>query len=184
MPKSKAPERTRAEELRHVAGLATRKLDWAREAWEAFQEEVEPVRQAAEAWDSASLSETSGQLGTLFEALSGLSEAGLTIDGLDDLQEAYEYVQAAEGNLGLDSEALTGFAEAYDELESALDEYDSVKDTDRYEGKKDDLEQAWTDITEKMEALAEAADTLGFDWTPATTPEVTPAPEAEPSPVD
>jgi tetratricopeptide (TPR) repeat protein len=175
MPKTKAPDRTRAEELRHIAGLSSRKPDDARAAWEAFQEEVEAVRQAAEAWESADLSGLSGQLGTLFEALSSLSEAGLSIDGLDDLQEAYEYVQAAEGSLGLDSDSLDAFTEAYDELEQALDTYDEYRETGSGYN-REDREQAWETVTEQMEALAEAADALGFDWTP------TPTPEAEQSP--
>lgn len=170
MPKTVTP-RTRAEELRHVAGLATRKYDDAYAAWEAFADEVEVVRHAAEAFDSTDLSEMNGLLGTLFDGLAALAEAGGQVDGLDTLQEAYEQLQAAEGSLGVNSDSLSGFAEAYDELESALDQYNDVRESDRYEGRRDDLESNWEEVTSKMEALADLADELGFDFTPAATPE-------------
>lgn len=160
--------RTRADELRHLASLATRKYDDARTAWEAFSEEIEVVRTAAEEMETADLSSISNQVSVLSDALQALAAAGANVDGMEAVMEAVDALTNAEVNLGVDGDALTAFAETYEELENTLDEFENTRDTDRYEGKRDDMETAWTEVTEKMEALADAADALGFDWTPAS----------------
>lgn len=93
------PDKTRHEELRRVAGLATRRLSAAREAFDAYGESMVTVQ-------------------TMIEA--------------------------------------------YDELESALDTFEGIKDEERYEGKSDDLEEAWEEVTTAMESLADAAEELGL----------------------
>jgi hypothetical protein len=165
---AKAASRSRSEELRYLAGLTSRKPDLAREAWEAFADEVEAVRAAADAWETTDLSSLSEQLGTLNEALQALSQAGAEVSGLDALEEAASQVDSAIGTLGLDTDALSAFTEAYDELESALDTYDEYRESGSGYS-REDREQAWDTVTEQMEALATAADQLGFDWTPAET---------------
>jgi hypothetical protein len=172
---AKTAPRSRSEELRYLAGLSSRKPDDARAAWEAFVDEVEAVRVAADAWEATDLSSISEQLGTLNEALQALSQAGAQVDGLDALVDAANQVDVAQGGLGVDSDALSTFTEAYDELESALDTYDEYRETGSGYS-REDREEAWGTVTEQMEALADAADQLGFDWTP-TEPATEPAME-------
>jgi hypothetical protein len=162
--------RTRSEELNYVAGLTRRQPERAREATEAFSEDVNVVRTALEAWGSVDLAEVTEQLGNLVEALDALAQQGIEVDGLETLKGAAEDLNMAAGELSLDEDVFMTFTEGYDELESALDEYDSLRESDRYEGKSDDMEQAWGSVTEKMNILAEAADTIGFDATPVENP--------------
>jgi hypothetical protein len=163
---AKTAPRSRSEELRHIVGLSSREPDQARAAWEAFADEVEAVRAAADAWETADLSSLSEQLSTLNEALQALSQAGAEVSGLDALADAANQVDSAMGTLGLDTDALSAFTEAYDELEGALDTYDEYRESGSGYS-REDREQAWGTVTEQMEALASAADQLGFDWTPA-----------------
>jgi hypothetical protein len=142
----------------------------AREAFDAFSEEVEAVRTAVEAWQGADLDSTNSQLSSLHEALQAASEGGFPVPGLDSLSEIVDLMGRLQDEMPLDSESMMAFVEAYEELESALDEYDGLREGDRYEGRRDDMDQAWDQVTEKMEGLAEAADVLGFDPEPSESP--------------
>jgi tetratricopeptide (TPR) repeat protein len=165
----KVNTRTRSEQLRYVAGLATRKYDQAREAWEAFSGEVDTVRTAVEATETYDLSSLAEQVRSLQEAIQELSDAGAHIDNLDELTQAADQVESAMNNLGLDTDALGAFTDAYEELEQALDTYEEYREPGSgYD--RDDKEGAWDEVTGKMEELADAADQLGFDMT-FTTPE-------------
>jgi hypothetical protein len=175
MPKVQIP-RTRAEELRHVAGLATRKYDDARAAWEAFSGEVDSVRSAVEAAETNDLSSLAEQVGSLYDAIQELVDAGAVVDGLEDLKEASEVMAAATVTFGLDTDALQAFTEAYDELESALDSYDQYREPGQGYT-REDREGAWDTVVSLMENLADAADQLGFDFVPATEE----APSADPA---
>jgi hypothetical protein len=52
------------------------------------------------------------------------------------------------------------FIEQHEALEAALDAYEELKETERYDGKTDDLESAWDEVTSSLEALADAAEVL------------------------
>jgi chromosome segregation ATPase len=173
MPKVQIP-RTRAEELRHVAGKATRKYDDARAAWEAFSEEVDAVRNAGEAAETHDLASLAEQVGSLRDAIQELVDAGATVQGLDELTEATDAINSAAENLGLDTDALSTFTEAYDELESALDTYEEYRESGSGYS-REDREGAWETVVQHMESLADAADALGFDFVPAEVPTDEPA---------
>lgn len=150
--------KTPADSLRSHAGKASGTR------WEEALDEINNLTEAKEAAETAA--EALGELDNVVDQVTQARDALETLKEydmastkvVDLLTDALSMLEEANGVVSADD--LTAMTETWDEAQAALEEYGNIKDTERYEGKRDDLEAQWTHCTEQMEALADAWDSL------------------------
>jgi len=162
---AKTKTTTRAAELRRIAELSTRRIEATRDALDAYSEDIETLRSANDAFNGADLESVASQISDLASELSGLVDLGLLPpEKIAELEKIAEQLKAFSSNSeGVGPDTIGPFIEHYEELESALNAFEDLKEQDRYEGKGDDMESSWEEVMEAMEGLADAADELGLD---------------------
>lgn len=101
------------------------------------------------------------ELRDLIDALRSAIDAGVPVVQEDDLNAAEEAVALIEGVFTIDTESAGEFVDQYEAAEGAIESYVDVKESDRYEGKGDDVADRWAEVQEAIESFVGAAETLG-----------------------
>lgn len=156
MAKTKAPVST-ADQFR-AATSSQRKA----EALGDLLDEMEAVKNTLEeAGDKFSnLDDARETMQEFVDFLPSLIEFGIvTQEQCDGAEEAL----AALGMLitEINPEAITEFVEQFDAAKEALDSFRDLKEEDRYDGKRDDMEAAWDEVVGATETLADLIDAMG-----------------------
>jgi hypothetical protein len=153
MPKTKEPL-TIAEQLRAHAERATgSKYEEAQELVAELDERREAAEAAIEALEE--LDNVSSALTAAADAVGTLTEVNIGSQYMADvLAQAVAIVDEAVGLVSNDD--LQTFVEAQQTASDALETYADKKDEEPYPGKRDDLTDAWTDVTEALSNLADA----------------------------
>jgi hypothetical protein len=132
--------------------------------WEDAQEVVSDLEERRDTADSAyealeQLDDVSTALSNAESSVTQLTDLGIGSSYMADLlAQALSLVDDANGQVSRDD--LQSFVEAFDTAKDALESYGDKKEEDPYPGKRDDLDDAWTDATEALNALADALDTV------------------------
>lgn len=82
----------------------------------------------------------------------------------EHVTEARAALTDLEHHLGyIDPEASLTFVEAYEAIESEWDSYVNLKEEDRYDGKADDVQSAWQEVSAALDSFADAVEALGLE---------------------
>ena len=144
--------------LREVADSGKRQIVKAREAYDDFNADfMESINEALGEMENVDFD----SLGSDTATMAGVAEKLVALKLFDpkdqnELETTAGWLGLLAEQFGGKQEGLQRIAEAFDELGSALDSFEDLKDTDNYEGKRDDLEDAWNEVTSSIEELAEA----------------------------
>lgn len=123
-------------------------------------------------------------LDDLRETYTTFSEASDVVDSIDELQVDAENLIELLRKLGRESDAdetelgaaawnlwieslevpdVSSFTDAFDELETAVDSFESLVEADNYPGIGEERADAWNEVESAADTLAEAIDTLGIE---------------------
>lgn len=152
-------ETTTTETLYKLAEAATLKPAKARE----ILDELNEVRDAAEAIQELGLPDLVDQLNQALDSLQILTDAGLVFD--EDKMQALVGLVSDLVDTVPDDEGLQSLVDAYDEALTAIETVEEQKDAARGEYTADDKREARDDAQEKLKDLADALDLMA----PATT---------------